>query len=484
MKAKKSRWAQWLGLSVLVLGLGMGGVSCNRKARHQKQLEQTAREGFFFGYPLVLVDESAKHAVALSRTKKNQNKVPMYQFFHIRDASNSPFRDVLAFDNDMLYSLAWLNLAPDPVVLSVPAAGSRYYVGGLLEAWSDIFSVIGTRATGNKAQTFLIAGPQWQGDTPKGLTLLRSRTNFVWLPIRIYANHNKNRKELVAFQNALKLTPLTAWKKRQSGSAFFTVDTKVDLKQSPRDAVFAMTAEDYYRTLCSLMADNPPSPNDEPMVSRLRELGVVPTKNFRFADLPAETQEALSASVKNAKSFLLSQKNAFTPVGRLVNGWTIPSGSSGGGTDYYRKAYEAFVGMSFLPPQDAVFATSYEDNAGQQLMGENSYKLTFPKGQLPPVNAFWSLTMYQLPDMAFSANRYRRYSISSSTNTKVNPDGSVTVYLQPKAPGKNRDTNWLPSTPGTYQLTLRMYWPKAEVLEGRWNPPVIERVERERMAQF
>jgi hypothetical protein len=488
MKTTRSYWFATSLLFILVSGLIFGLTSCDRKARQKAQFDQLARDAFSYGYPLVLMDTSAKYVAALSNQNIKSNdktkKIPMYQFYHIRKVGDPRFKDVLAYDNDMLYSTAWLNLAQDPVVLTVPATNNRYFVGGLVEGWSNIFGVVGSRSTGNQLQRFFITGPQWQGATPKNMKPLRSQTNLVWLPFRVYANNGKDLRDITAFQDGLKLTPLSQWAKNKSAQGFFEVDPKLNLKVSPRESIFNMTAEEYYRTLCNLMVDNPPGDNDTPFMEQVRKLGVVPTRNFRFHDLPIESQQALSASLKNARSFMLSQQRAFTPTGRLVNGWTMPVDRTLFGVDYARRAYESYMGLGNLPPQDLVVATIYEDNMGQQLMGENSFKVTFAKGQLPPVNAFWSLTMYQLPEMAFAGNRYRRYSVNSNSPLKTNADGSVSIYLQPKSPGSNQESNWLPSVSGNYQLTLRMYWPKSEILEGRWSPPVIERVGRARMAKF
>lgn len=482
MKSFRSHWAVILWLFVFVATLLSGVVSCNREARRQAQLEQLAREAYSFGYPLVLMDTAEKYVVTSSRTSPKQSKQPMYQFYHTRKVADPRFKDLASLDNDMVYSHAWLNLANDPVVLSIPAAGTKYYVGGFIEGWTDIFGVVGNRVSGSDKQTYLISGPQWRGNTPKGMKALRSHTNLVWLPIRIYANGGKDLQSVRAFQDGLKVTPLSQWGKAARVSTAFDVDTTLDLKQQPRDLVFNMNAEQFYRTLCALMVDNPPADADEPMMDRLRNLDIVPTKNFKFSELPAATQQALNSSITNAKSYILNHKGSFSPKGRLVNGWTIPLDRTSFGIDYDRRAYEAYMGLGILPPQDAVFPVVYEDNMGQQLMGENSYKLTFAKNQLPPVNGFWSLTMYQLPDMAFGGNRYRRATIGQYSALKTNPDGSVTIYMQPNSPGKDKESNWLPSKPGNYQLTLKLYWPKQEVLEAQWLPPAVERVQQSRMA--
>ncbi|WP_413289160.1 DUF1254 domain-containing protein [Bdellovibrio sp. HCB337] len=476
---------KYFGLFFLTAAFALGLSSCNRQARQQAQLDQLARDAFSFGYPLVLMDTAGKYVAATSRSSPQQSKLPMYQFYHTRKTGDARFKDLASLDNDMIYSYAWLNLANDPVVLSIPAIAShKYYVGGFIQGWTEIFGVVGTRVNGNEKQTYLISGPQWRGSTPKGMKPLRSSTNLVWLPIRLYANAGKDVQALRNFQDGLRVTPLSQWGKSARAATTVNVDTTLDLKQQPRDLVFNMNAETYYRTLCALMVDNPPSEIDTPLMERLSKLNIIPTKNFKFSDLPAETQAALNTSIRNARSYILTHRGSFTPRGRLVNGWTVSVERTEFGVDYERRAYEAYMGLGFLPPQDAIFPVAYEDNMGQQLMGENSYKVTFKKDQLPPVNAFWSLTMYQLPDIAFAGNRYRRYTIGQYSSLKTNPDGSITIYMQPTSPGKDKESNWLPSKPGNYQLTLKMYWPKQEVLEARWLPPAVERVQQSRMASY
>ncbi|MBS1968817.1 MAG: DUF1254 domain-containing protein [Bdellovibrionales bacterium] len=474
----------YLMLIFSILALVGGSVlvmSCERDSKKRSQREDLARDAYSYGFPLVLMDTARRHTEVLSRSSDKQSKVPMYQFYHTRKVRENRYHDLASLDNDMIYSTAWLNLADDPVVLTIPSSGNHFFVGGLLQAWSDIFGVVGTRATGRGKQRFLLSGPQWKGSTPRGMKPLRSPTNLVWVPIRIYAGSGTDTASVRAFQNGLHLTPLSHWGKNKSGMRMVDVDLTVDPRIAPRDQVFSMSADEFYTKLCALMVDNPSPPIDTAFMDKLRTLGIVPTKNFKFSDLPVDSQRALSESVKGAKNFILAHQGSFSPTGRLVNGWTMPITTSGFGTDYHRRAYEAYLGLGALPPQDALFPIAYEDNMGQQLMGENSYKITFAKDKLPPVNAFWSITMFHLPDVNLIENAPRRYSIGQYTRTRPNPDGSLTIYIQPTSPGKDKEANWLPSGKGNFQLTMKMYWPKKEALEGRWTPPVVERVEQPRM---
>jgi len=468
-------------ISYLMIILSLLLLSCERQSAKRTQMEQLARDAYAFGFPLVLMDTTSKYTAALSRSSEKQTKVPMYQFYHTRKVRENKLHDVASLDSDMIYSTAWLNLANDPVVLTIPASGQRFYVGGLLQGWSDVFGVVGTRATGNKKQRFLLSGPQWKGETPNGMKPLRSSTNLVWVPIRIYAAGGVEAASARSFQEGLRLTPLSQWGKNRGTARMEDIDPNVNLRKDSRDQVFSMSADEYYTRLCALMVDNPPAPMDSGFTDKIRSLGIVPTKNFKFGDLPMEAQKALSESVKGAKNYILAHQGSFSPKGRLVNGWTTPVNNPGFGTDYYGRAYQAYVGLGVLPPQDAVFPIAYEDHMGQQLMGENSYKITFEQGKLPPVNGFWSITMFQLPDVSLVDNVIRRYSLGQYNRMKYNQDGSLTIYVQPNSPGKDKESNWLPSGKGNYQLTMKMYWPKKEVLEGRWTPPVIERVQQQRM---
>lgn len=481
MKSARSYLKLTLGFLLMVSSIFLV-TSCEGPSRKRSQMEQLSREAYAFGFPLVLMDTSSKYTAAFSRSSDKQSKVSMYQFYHTRKVRETRYHDLASLDNDMIYSTAWLNLAQDPVVLTVPSSGKRFYVGGLTQGWSEIFGVVGTRATGNRRQRFLLSGPQWKGKTPEGMKSLRSSTNLVWVPIRIDATGGGDIASARAFQNGLRLTPLSLWGKNRSTLRMVDIDQGLDLKKTPRDQVLEMTAEEFYTKLCALMVDNPPAPLDSAFVDKLRTLGIIPSRNFKFKDLPQETQMALNESTKGAKNYILSHQSSFSPVGRLVNGWTMPlTDTAGFGTDYYRRAYEAYQGLGHLPPQDGFFPVAYEDNMGQQLMGENTYQITFDKDQLPPVNGFWSMTMYQLPDVNLVDTALRRYSLGQYNRLKYNPNGSLTIYVQPTNPGKDRESNWLPSAKGNYQLTLRMYWPKKEVVEGRWTPPLVERMQQPRM---
>lgn len=480
MKSMRSYFVIILGLLALVGG-GVLVTSCQRQSRKSAHMEQLAREAYSYGFPLVLMDMTGRYTAAYSRSSDKEVKVPMYQFYHTRKVRETRYHDLASLDSDMIYSTAWLNLTEDPVVLTVPNAGKSFYVGALLQGWSDIFGVVGTRATGNLKQRFLLSGPQWKGTVPTGMKSLRSNTNLVWVPIRIYSAGDQDVASARSFQEGLRLTPLSLWGRAKGAKKMVDIDPGLDLHKAPREQVFAMSADEFYTRLCALMVENPPAPIDGAFMDKLRQLGISPTKNFKFADLPLETQRALSESTKGAKNFILSHRGSFSPVGRLVNGWTVPLNTSNFGTDYYRRAYEAYQGIGALPPQDAVFPVAYEDHLGQQLMGENSYKITFEKGRLPPVNGFWSLTLYQLPDVALAENSQRRYSLGQYNRMKSNPDGSMTIYVQSTSPGKDKESNWLPSGKGNFQLTLKMYWPKKDVIEGRWDPPPVERVQPSRM---
>lgn len=480
MKSMRSYLMIILGF-LSIVGGSLLVISCEGPTSKKNKMEQLGRDAYSFGFPLILMDTSSKYTAAFSKSSYKQSKVPMYQFYHTRKVRETRYHDMASLDSDMVYSTAWLNLAQDPVVLTIPASGKRFFVGGLLQGWSDIFGVVGTRSTGNKKQRFLLSGPQWKGQTPTGMKPLRASTNLVWIPIRIYAAGREQTISTRVFQRGLHLTPLSQWGKNKKTLRMVDIDPSLDLRKTPRDQVFAMSGEEYYTKLCALLVDNPPSPMDAAFMDQLRTLGIEPTKNFKFSDLPVETQRVLNESVKGAKAYVVAHQGSFTPVGRLVNGWTLPVSDAGFGTDYARRAYQAYQGLGVLPPQDAVFPVAYEDNMGQQLMGENSYQITFAKDQLPPVNGFWSLTMFQLPDVALVETAFRRYSIGQYSRLKFNPNGSLTLYLQPTYPGRDKESNWLPSGKGNYQVTLKMYWPKKEVLEGRWIPPQVERTQQRRM---
>jgi len=430
-------------------------------------------EAVAYGFPLVIMDATRKKMTNVDAA--GTFGAPVNQFANMTAFPDASFKDVVRANVDTLYSAAWLDLAKEPVVLSVPDSGGRYYLMPMIDAWTNIFASPGKRTTGTKAGHFAITGPGWSGELPAGLQQLKSPTNMVWIIGRTQTNGPKDYAAVHALQKQYKLTPLSAFGKPYS-PAPGTVDPAVDMKKAPIEAVAGMGTTGFLNALAALLKDNPPPAADAPVIAKLAKIGLVPGEKFDPAKLDPSFVKGLEKALPLALEKLTA---ASKETGAPVNGWRIPSMKLGDyGTDYATRAVVALVGLGANLAADAVYPSAYVDEAGKPLDGANRYVLHFDKGQEPPVRAFWSVTMYT-PDSFFVANPLNRYALSSWMPFKRNPDGSLDLYIQHESPGKDKEANWLPAPAGGFNVTLRMYWPASEppsVVDGSWKPPAVTRV--------
>jgi DNA sulfur modification protein DndE len=425
-------------------------------------------EAYIYGYPLVTMDVTRR--VMTNVAAPEGTKAPMFQFANLREYPTAAFKDVTAPNADTLYSAAWLHLAREPWILHVPDVGDRYYLMPMLSGWTNVFDSPGTRTTGTKAGDYAICGPGWTGDLPDGVKRVQSPTNMVWIIGRTYSTGTADDLKAVhAIQDKYSLTPLSAWGKDYKPPASVLVAPGVDVKTPPRDQVNKMDAGTYFKALAVLLRDNPPAEADAPMVAKLAKLGFAPGKGFDIGQLNPAAARGLERAVKAGLEQIVAKSKK---PGKTVNGWQITF-TGDYGTDYLFRAAVTFVGLGANLPQDAVYPTTGVDAAGKELTGANRYTLHFAsKKDLPPVNAFWSLTMYNA-DFFFVDNPLNRYTLSQRNELKENADGSIDLYLQKDSPGKDKESNWLPAPEGKFNLMLRLYWPKESFLDGTWKPPAV-----------
>jgi hypothetical protein len=254
------------------------------------------------------------------------------------------------------------------------------------------------------------------------------------------------------------------------------VDPKIDMKTPVREQVNGMDAGAYFKLLATLLKDNPPAAADAPMVAKMATIGIIPGQDFDMSKLDPAVAKALQGMVKPAQEKIMSQMLVGGSVN--VNGWSYRTKGVGiYETDYLQRAFITAMGLGANRPQDAIYPTSEADAAGQPYDGAHKYVMHFDKGQTPPAQAFWSLTMYD-DQYFFVANPLNRYTLSSRSQFKQNQDGSVDLYIQNESPGKDKETNWLPAPKGKFILMLRLYWPdeppQVSILEGSWKPPAIK----------
>lgn len=436
------------------------------------EIRKIAEETYIFGFPLLLMDITAQTFTAVPRAQ--EFKAPRNQFAHLRSYPDPAFTAVVSPNADTLYSSAFLELSREPMVLSVPDTGQRFYLMQMLDAWTNVFASPGTRTMGNGRHDFAITGPNWSGELPAGVEEIKATTNMVWIIGRTYCAGLADYEAVHKIQAQYKLTPLSSWGTTYEPPENVDVDPNVDLKTSPADQVHDLRPADFFHRLAMLMKDNPPVPADQPVIADLAKIGIVPGEPFDPTTLTPTSAKALKDGFTAGRAIVV--KTGRNPSGGKTvnrNGWTYWLEAGSYGTDYLFRAGIAWVGLGANLPEDAVYPRVVTDANGQKLTGKNRYVLHFNKNQNPPARAFWSLTLYNQRQF-FVANPIGRYSIGDRDKLQFNPDGSLDIYIQHEQPEKEKEPNWLPAPADEFNVIMRIYWPKPEVLEGRWTPPPIQ----------
>jgi hypothetical protein len=456
------------------LALSVVGITTLCTAEQKKMSEREAQklgtEAYIYGYPLVTMEVTRR--VMTNVSAPESLKAPMGQFINAQKYPNASFKDVTAPNADTLYSVAWIDLSKEPYILHVPNEHGRYYLMPMLSGWTNVIAAPGTRTTGTQEHHFAIVGPNWKGPLPKNVTQIKSPTNMVWILGRTYSTGTpEDYKTVHAIQDQYSLTPLSEYGKPYTPPEG-SVDPNIDMKTPVRDQVDTMDAATFFKTLAALMKENPPAPEDAPMVAKLTKIGVIPGQDFDMSKLdPIEAKGLTAAPKAGLEKIMAHEKQA----GIAKNGWLFSSKTGIYGTDYLQRALVTAVGLGANRPQDAIYPVAKTDSEGKPLNGGNYYQIHFAKGQIPPVKGFWSLTMYN-KQFFFVNNALNRYTLSPRNQLKYNKDGSLDLYIQHESPGKDKESNWLPAPKDDFILMLRLYWPKEAILNGSWNPPPIKRV--------
>ncbi len=432
-----------------------------------------AREAYLYAYPLVLMDLTMRQATNVPDADSVPMRAPVNQFAHFREYPKADARDVVRFNFDTLYSFAWLDVSEEPMVLSLPDMGDRFYLMPMLDLWTDVFAVPGTRTTGNKAGNFAIAAPDWQGELPAEMALIRAPTPVVWVMGRTQTNGPDDFENVHQVQDAYKLTPLSRWGNGFTPPAKSPVDPGVDNQTDPLTQVNRLSGVELLTRFSQLLQNHPPHANDYPILHRMsRLLGLEPGKPFDASQLDAATIDAINTAAKEAIADL-RQIVSEGKLGETEDGWNYTlQGIGTYGTDYRMRAMVAMAGLGANLPQDAIYPNAIHDADGHPTSGEHAYVLHFKQGKLPAVDAFWSLTMYDMDGFQVP-NPINRFAIGDRDNLKFNQDGSLDIFIQHQSPGEDKKSNWLPAPEGRFQVMIRMYSPQAEVLrQGPKLPPL------------
>ncbi|MFE5317906.1 DUF1254 domain-containing protein [Paenibacillus sp. NPDC056579] len=427
---------------------------------NRDKLSLDALDVYVYGFPLVLMDITRRTG-AVSIPQRNR-------FYNQKVLATPKFSHVVRPNVDTLYSSAWLDLSRGPLQLHVPDTLGRYYLLPMLDAWSNVFASVGSRTTGNSERSFLIVGPGWQG-SPSGADIIHAPTDTVWIIGRTQTNGPEDYPAVHAIQRGFQLT-------RQQPVALNTPNSDhiLIIDKSPSEIVKSMDAAVFFNLMMELMYRNPPYPHiQSPEIThKLHSLGLIPGPGFNFSKLEPQVQKALAQAVRSGPEII----NRAGEQLLADTGWSMPMNNIGYyGTHYWDRAIIANTLFGANIPEDAVYAYAFSDSNGNALDGSNQYVIHFAPGRLPPVHAFWSITLYN-KDGYLVKNPLNRYSISSHhRQLHYEENGSITVYIQHHSPGAEIESNWLPAPQGPFNLMLRMYWPGTSVLAGQWRPPAVSR---------
>lgn len=441
-----------------------------------KDAVEIAREAYIYGYPLVTFDMVRRQQTDV--VKPDAAHAPMGQIIKMRSYPAVDNHCCAAPNADTLYTMAWLDVAGEPWVFSIPDMGERYYMMPMLDGFSEVFKVASSSTTGDGAQTYAITGPGWTGTLPHGVTQVKSPTGMVWILGRIYSTGTQEDYEAVHdLQDKFSVVPLSAYGKPYTPPPGL-VDVDFDMNTAIREQVNDMDIVTYFNNLAQLLKTNPPKTRDAPIIERMARIGLVPGQKFDSGKLDGLDRTA----IKTVPKLALLEMGMHLKKQKTTNGWLyFTSGVGNFGTDYLLRGMANLLGPGWNRPQDAVYPLSQKDSDGNDYDGEDHrYIIRFEKGQLPPVDAFWSLTLYDAK-FFFVPNKINRYALSQRDTFLTNPDGSIDIYIQAESPGKGKEANWLPAPKDKFALVLRLYGPPRSaptILDGSWTPPPVRRVKK------
>jgi len=447
----------------------MAVPAARAQAAPAREAQTIAQEAYIYLYPLISMDITRKQFLN-SDPKATAFAGPPDTFVHIRAFPTANMRAVVRPNFDTLYSSAWLDLSGGPMIVSTADTGGRFFMLPMLDMWSDVFAVPGKRTSGTRAANFAVVPQGWRGQLPRSVERIDAPTRWVWIIARTQTNGVSDYDAVHKVQDGYKITPLADWGKPPRKVAY-KIDPSVDTKTEPLKQVNSMPALEYFKYGAQLMKENPPHVTDWSMIARMKRIGLEPGKAFDSSKIAAGTL------VEGAAAGLKLMQDKANSLARVANGWAMNTDTMGVYGNYYlKRAIVAMVGLGANQPEDAIYPLNVADADGKPVVADHNYVLHFNKEELPPVDAFWSLTMYDAEGFQV-ANPLNRFAIGDRDPLKFNTDGSLDLYIQNRSPGTDKESNWLPAPgSGKLGLTLRLYAPKPQVAEGLWNPPPVRMV--------
>jgi hypothetical protein len=430
-----------------------------------------AKEAYIYGFPLV--DNYRINHSYFVDTKSPEFKAPWNTLNNTARVYTPDDKAIQTPNSDTPYSQLGTDLRAEPLVLTIPPIETdRYFSVQLIDAYTHNFAYIGSRTTGNGGGHFMLAGPRWKGETPKGIAaVFRSETEFGWAFYRTQLFEPADLDNLKAVQAGYKVQTLSEFLGAPPPPAASKVDFVAPLTVEAQRA-----SPEFFNVLCFVLTFCPTHPSETALRERFARLGIAGGKTFNPGDLPPEILQAVKGGIADAWAEFGAIK------AKEIDTFKVTSGDVFGTREFLKNNYlyrmaGAVLGIYGNSKEEAMYPIYFVDSAGAKLDGStNAYALRFAPGGLPPVNSFWSLTLYELPSSLLYANPLKRYLINSPMlpNLKRDADGGLTLHVQHASPGPERESNWLPAPNGPFLMALRLYWPKPEALRGAWKQPSPE----------
>jgi hypothetical protein len=462
-----------LGLAALLAVALPPAARAEAPAPSEQEAYEIGLEAYLYLYPLVTMEITRRVMTNVAPGVRDASG-PDNAFHHARAYPTAAFREVVRPNFDTLYSIAWLDLTREPVVITSPDTHGRYFLLPLLDMWTEVFAVPGKRATGTGPQRYAVVPPGWSGRLPDGLERIEAPTPWVWVIGRIQTNGPKDYEAVHALQAGVTATPLSRWGQDAAPAPPPLVpDPAVDVKRPPLAQVTSLPADRFFGLGAELLAIHPPHPTDWTVLQRLRRIGIERGRPFDLSRAPPAVRAALPRAAQDALARLRASLAGPSASGRWQTSLELVGVY---GNAYFRRALVALRGLGANPPEDSTYPHTAADADGKPLAGGSRYQLHFAKGELPPARAFWSVTLYDADGFQV-ANPANRFALGDRDPLRFNPDGSLDLWIQPTSPGAEREANWLPApVAGPFNLSMRLYDPAPPALDGRWSPAPVRRL--------
>jgi hypothetical protein len=464
--ARKKKWT-YLGVAVVLVVVAVIALS---SWMTEEIAYIRAIQGYVYGFPLVITDLSRQ--VVTATPTAGELAAPINQVARMRGYVPWDWKTVVRVSFNSLWSFAALDLK-EPVIVTFPDCKDVPSAFRFLNNWDDVFGTGGSRQPDTNAGDYLVVGPGWNGTTPPNIRkVFTSTTRYAWFIVEMAAASPQEFPKIHAFQDQLKITPLSAWGRPYTPPASVPVDPNVDLTATPYDQVRLMSGETFFTELAMMLKDNPPYPADAAMIAKLKKLGLEPGKEFDPGKLDSAVRKGI-----NRAPFAVWNKFFTGPFDmKLPNGWSTILNIGRFGTDYATRAFVAYFGLGAGVKEDIIYPTTFTDGDGNPLDGGYNYVMHFDKEFLAlPKNGVWSLSPYR--ENFYVHNSLERYGLPPG-DPKYNSDGSLDIYIQAKSPGADKEANWLPIPPsGMFNLTIRIYNPSERALDPAYKFPPVQKVQ-------